>query len=106
MIPTELPKDCPESLVEYTMKGLQALARYYREKVNPIVIGNTGSNGKTTTKDIFASMTSSTYQTHNTKGNLNNHIGLPLTILSMDPMTEVLVVEMGMNHFHEIELLS
>lgn len=105
-IPTDLPKDFPVFLVEDTTKGLQDLARYYREKVNPIVIGITGSNGKTTTKDIVASMTSSTYRTHHTKGNLNNHIGLPLTILSMDPTTEVLVVEMGMNHFHEIELLS
>src|SRR5699024_8098238 len=74
----------------------------YRNEINPIVIGITGSNGKTTTKDIVASVVKTTYKTHYTKGNLNNHIGLPLTILSMERDTEVIVLEMGMSHAGEI----
>ncbi|API93796.1 UDP-N-acetylmuramoyl-tripeptide--D-alanyl-D-alanine ligase [Virgibacillus pantothenticus] len=106
----QLPDTLPASLVvfyvEDTLTALQQLASAYREKMNPIVIGITGSNGKTTTKDMVAALLQTTYRTHYTKGNFNNHIGLPLTILSMQPNTEVLVVEMGMNHAGEIKLLS
>lgn len=105
-LPKTIPVDFPIFLVADTIQALQKLAYEYRQKVNPIVIGITGSNGKTTTKDLTASILKTTYQTHATEGNLNNHIGLPLTILSMPSSTEVLVVEMGMNHFGEIDRLS
>lgn len=107
---TPLPKNLPSSLlvlfVEDTVKALQELAAVYRKKINPTVIGITGSNGKTTTKDLTKAVLQTTFKTHATMGNFNNHIGLPLTILSMDPETEALILEMGMNHFGEIELLS
>ncbi|MBO8155335.1 MAG: UDP-N-acetylmuramoyl-tripeptide--D-alanyl-D-alanine ligase [Bacillaceae bacterium] len=105
-IPDFVPTDFPLLFVDDTLKGLQELAGYYRKKVNPIVIGITGSNGKTTTKDFFAEIFQKKYKTHKTRGNYNNHIGLPLTILQMEPDTEVLILEMGMNHFGEIMVLS
>ncbi|MDL4841267.1 UDP-N-acetylmuramoyl-tripeptide--D-alanyl-D-alanine ligase [Aquibacillus rhizosphaerae] len=105
-LPSFLPTDFPVFFVEDTLQALQQLAHEYRNKIDPIVIGVTGSNGKTTTKDLIGSVLQSTYRTHRTKGNFNNHIGLPLTILSMPIDTEVLVLEMGMSHFGEIELLS
>ncbi|WP_164669096.1 UDP-N-acetylmuramoyl-tripeptide--D-alanyl-D-alanine ligase [Virgibacillus doumboii] len=105
-LPDFLPADFPVFLVEDTLKALQELAGFYRDKVNPVVIGITGSNGKTTTKDIVAAVVKTTFNTHYTEGNFNNHIGMPLTILSMPRNTDVLVVEMGMNHAGEIETLS
>ncbi|MFC4557016.1 UDP-N-acetylmuramoyl-tripeptide--D-alanyl-D-alanine ligase [Virgibacillus kekensis] len=105
-LPGFVPTDFPVFFVEDTLKALQQLASAYRDKINPVVIGITGSNGKTTTKDMMASVVGSGYRTHHTKGNLNNHIGLPLTILSMPADTEVLVVEMGMSQAGEIETLS
>ncbi|WP_234998357.1 UDP-N-acetylmuramoyl-tripeptide--D-alanyl-D-alanine ligase [Salirhabdus sp. Marseille-P4669] len=105
-IPSYVPTDFPLFLVDDTIVGMQRLAAFYREKVNPKVIAITGSNGKTTTKDFFANVFERKYKTWKTQGNLNNHIGLPLTILQMDPDVEVLIVEMGMNHFGEIETLS
>ena len=83
--------------VDNTLTALQTVASEYRKLVGPIVIGITGSNGKTTTKDMVAAILKTTYKTHCTAGNFNNHIGLPLTILSMPKDTEVLVVEMGMS---------
>jgi len=105
-LPASIPKDFPVFYVKNTLTALQQLASHYRNEVNPVVIGITGSNGKTTTKDLTASIVSSVYQTHFTQGNFNNHIGLPLTILSMPRETEVLIAEMGMSNFGEIELLS
>lgn len=105
-LPSGFNSEFPVFFVEDTIKALQHLATDYRFMVNPIVVGITGSNGKTTTKDIVSTILASKYKTHATLGNLNNHIGLPLTILSMAPDTEVLVLEMGMNHFDEIDLLS
>ncbi|HZW68794.1 MAG TPA: UDP-N-acetylmuramoyl-tripeptide--D-alanyl-D-alanine ligase [Pseudogracilibacillus sp.] len=105
-IPAELTDRCYFFCVDDTLEALQTLARAYREKVNPTVIAITGSNGKTTTKDIIAALLETTYQTHKTAGNFNNHIGLPLTILSMPETSEMLVLEMGMNDFGEIDLLS
>src|SRR5699024_5003327 len=105
-LPSFLPKNFLVFFVDDTLQALQRLARGYRNKINPIVIGITGSNGKTTTKDIVTAVLSSKYKTHATEGNLNNHIGVPLTILSMMRDTEMLVLEMGMNHFNEIDLLS
>lgn len=100
------PKDKEIIYVEDTLLALQKLAEEYLRKVNPTVIGITGSNGKTTTKDLVASVLSTKYRVHKTKGNFNNHIGLPLTILSMPEETEVAVLEMGMSARGEIERLS
>lgn len=93
-------------LVDDTLEALQKLAKAHREAIDPIVVGITGSNGKTTTKDIVTSVLKEKYEVLATKGNLNNHIGLPLTVLSMQSSCEVLVLEMGMSNFGEIELLS
>lgn len=105
-VPETLKNRCYFFYVDDTLQGLQTLASYYRDQVNPIVIGITGSNGKTSTKDIIAALLETTYQTHKTAGNFNNDIGLPLTILSMPNDAEVLVLEMGMNDFGEIDLLT
>lgn len=105
-LPSFLPTDFPIYLVEDTGKALQMLGASYRNEINPIVIGITGSNGKTTTKDLVTSVVKSTYRTHATVGNFNNEIGLPLTILAMPRETEILVLEMGMSDFGEIERLS
>lgn len=92
--------------VDDPLEALQRLSQQYREQCRAKVIGITGSNGKTTTKDLLASVLSTTYQVHKTQGNLNNHIGLPLTLLQMSEDTEVAVIEMGMSGRGEIELLS
>lgn len=105
-VPDEIPDHIPIFLVKDTVAALQKLAHSYREEISPTVIGITGSNGKTTTKDMVASVLKTTYKTHYTDGNFNNHIGLPLTILSMPRETEMLVLEMGMNDFKEISRLS
>lgn len=105
-VPSHLKNNCCFFYVDDTVLALQKLARYYREEINPIVIGITGSNGKTTTKDLVASLLNTSYKTHKTAGNFNNHIGLPITILTMPRDTEVLVLEMGMNNFGEIDVLS
>ncbi|NKC66475.1 UDP-N-acetylmuramoyl-tripeptide--D-alanyl-D-alanine ligase [Vagococcus fluvialis] len=96
----------PYILVEDTQKALQDLAKYYLAKVAPKVVGITGSNGKTTTKDMTAAVLSKSFKTYKTQGNYNNEIGLPYTILSMDLDTEVAVLEMGMDRKGDIELLS
>lgn len=105
-LPDALPKDFIVFYVEDTTHALQKLASCYRDEINPIVIGVTGSNGKTTTKDIVATIAKEKFRTHFTDGNLNNEFGLPFTILSMSRNTEVLVLEMGMSSFGEIEILS
>ncbi|WP_062106611.1 UDP-N-acetylmuramoyl-tripeptide--D-alanyl-D-alanine ligase [Bacillus niameyensis] len=100
------PKNAPVLIVEDTLLALQELAHSYRKQVAPKVVGITGSNGKTTTKDIAASVFSEKYRVHKTDGNFNNHIGLPITILLMPEDTEVLILEMGMNHTGEISVLT
>lgn len=105
-LPDFLPTDFPVFFVNNTYAALEKLASTYRNEIDPIVIGITGSNGKTTTKDLVSAVVKSSYRTHFTYGNFNNHIGVPKTILSMPRDTEVLVLEMGMNHFGEIEKLS
>lgn len=87
------------------LTALQDLARHHRQTFTIPVIGLTGSNGKTTTKELIAAVLSKKYQTYATVGNLNNHIGVPLTILSLNEQHEIAVVEMGANHQKEIELL-
>lgn len=105
-IPEELLAEMTFYLVEDTLKALQRLAHAYRNKVNPLVIGITGSNGKTTTKDMLYAVLKQQFRTHATKGNFNNDIGMPLTILQMKAETEILILEMGMNDFGEIDLLT
>lgn len=104
-IPADLP-DVAFLLVKDTLAALQRLAFAYRNELTVRVVGITGSNGKTTTKDMTAALLSTQYTVLKTEGNLNNHIGLPLTLLKMDEETEVAVLEMGMSGFGEIELLT
>lgn len=91
--------------VSSTLKFLQELSRYHRSKINVPIIGLTGSNGKTTTKELISAVLSEKYNVQYTFGNLNNHIGVPLTLLSIKPEHEIAVVEMGANHQKEIEFL-
>ncbi|QHE59885.1 UDP-N-acetylmuramoyl-tripeptide--D-alanyl-D-alanine ligase [Rossellomorea vietnamensis] len=100
------PEDIPVIVVEDPLLALQSLSNQYRHELDLKVVGITGSNGKTTTKDIVANLLSVKYHVHKTQGNYNNHIGLPLTILSLPQDAEVAVLEMGMSGFGEIELLS
>ena len=92
--------------VKNTLDAYLKLALYYKEKVNPITIAITGSSGKTTTKEMMASVAKQAYKTHKSPLNHNNEIGLCQTLLSMPADTQVLVLEMGMRGFGEIELLS
>ncbi|MFD1423582.1 UDP-N-acetylmuramoyl-tripeptide--D-alanyl-D-alanine ligase [Laceyella sediminis] len=96
----------PLIVVDDTLSALQRIASSYRDEMQVQVVAVTGSNGKTTTKDLIAAVLSEAYRVHKTKGNLNNHIGVPLTLTSMSEDTQVAVVEMGMNHAGEIEVLS
>lgn len=89
-----------------TLEFLQLLAIYHRKQLQIPVIGLTGSNGKTTTKEIIHAVLSEKFNVQYTIGNLNNHIGVPLTILSIKPEHEMAVIEMGANHQKEIALLS
>ena len=92
----------PVVLVQDTLLALQRLAKWYRQQLNIRVIGITGSNGKTSTKDFTASVIAQKFKVNATKGNLNNHIGLPLSVLSTEECDEVCVWEMGMSHAGEI----
>jgi UDP-N-acetylmuramoyl-tripeptide--D-alanyl-D-alanine ligase len=91
-------------LTDNVLSTLQQLAHYHLKQVKPkAVIAITGSNGKTTTKELVHAVLSTSFKTHYTKGNLNNHIGIPLTLLEMANETEIAVIEMGANHQKEIE---
>ena len=92
--------------VKDSVEFLQKMAKYYREKLNLMVIGITGSNGKTTTKDILYTILSSVMKGKKTEGNYNNHIGLPFTMMRAEEDDEFIILEMGMSGFGEIELLS
>ncbi|SDS26078.1 UDP-N-acetylmuramoyl-tripeptide--D-alanyl-D-alanine ligase [Polaribacter sp. KT25b] len=92
-------------LVTDVLKTLQELANFHRKQLHIPVIGLTGSNGKTTTKELINVVLSKKLNVTATKGNLNNHIGVPLTLLSMTDKTELGIVEMGANHQKEIEFL-
>lgn len=91
---------CRDSLVM-----LQKLAAHHRKQLTTCIIGISGTNGKTTTKELIYAVLSSRFRTQATQGNLNNHIGVPLTLLSISPQTEVAIVEMGANHVGEIAFL-
>ena len=92
-------------LVPDVLSTLQELASYHRTKLNIPFIGLTGSNGKTTTKELINAILAEKYKTFATKGNLNNHIGVPLSVLSITDDIEIAVIEMGANHQKEIEFL-
>ena len=92
-------------LVSDVLETLQDLARYHRKQLSIPVIGITGSNGKTTTKELIRSVLSQQFRTFATEGNLNNHIGVPLSILSINDACEIAIIEMGANHQKEIEFL-
>ena len=92
-------------IVDDVLKSLQGLAREYRRTLNIPVVCLTGSNGKTTTKELITAVLSRKYKVHATQGNLNNHIGVPLTLLSAPSNTEMLVIEMGANRCGEIATL-
>lgn len=98
----EVVKDSRYLLVEDTLVALQDLAKAYRQQLNIPILAITGSNGKTTTKELVAAVLSKAHQTHFTQGNFNNHIGVPLTLLAMPLTTEIAVIEMGANHQGEI----
>jgi UDP-N-acetylmuramoyl-tripeptide--D-alanyl-D-alanine ligase len=102
-------KDVPLSdrliLVDNVLNTLQELASFHRKQLNIPIIAITGTNGKTTTKELIASVLKTIYNVSFTQGNLNNHIGVPLTLLSMTESTEIGVVEMGANHVGEIKEL-
>lgn len=91
--------------VPSTLKFLQELAAYHRSQLNIPIIGLTGSNGKTTTKELMTQVLSMKFRVQSTVGNFNNHIGVPLTLLSIRDEHEIAVVEMGANHKKEIEFL-
>ncbi len=93
-------------MVDDVLKALQNLATFHRIKTNIPVLAITGSNGKTTTKELLACVLSKKYNVNYTQGNLNNHIGVPLTLLSITKENNFAIVEMGANHQKEIELLA
>lgn len=90
-------------LVEDVLQTLQALALHHRKQFTIPFLAITGSNGKTTTKELIHAVLSSSFKTYTTKGNLNNHIGVPLTLLSIRQDAEIAIIEMGANHQKEIE---
>ncbi|MFW5803727.1 MAG: UDP-N-acetylmuramoyl-tripeptide--D-alanyl-D-alanine ligase [bacterium] len=92
--------------VDDSLVTLQQLARYHRQRLNIPIIGITGSNGKTTTKELLKAVLSAKYNVYATKGNLNNHIGVPLSLLSIEKNIEIGIIEMGANHIGEIKILS
>ncbi|WP_247940120.1 UDP-N-acetylmuramoyl-tripeptide--D-alanyl-D-alanine ligase [Streptococcus gordonii] len=96
----------PYILVDDVLTAFQRLAKYYLEKMQVDVLAVTGSNGKTTTKDMLAQLLATSYKTYKTQGNYNNEIGLPYTVLHMPEDTEKLVLEMGQDHLGDIQLLS
>ncbi|MFE8698859.1 UDP-N-acetylmuramoyl-tripeptide--D-alanyl-D-alanine ligase [Cytobacillus sp. FJAT-53684] len=100
------PLHLPILVVEDPLIALQELARKYRDELDVKVVGITGSNGKTTTKDITANLLSLKYKVQKTEGNFNNEIGLPLTILGLEEDTEMAVLEMGMSSRGEIDFLT
>ena len=103
--PIQAPNNFKDQIivVDDVLTSLQALAKFHREQFTIPFIAITGSNGKTTTKELVAAVLSSHYTTYTTKGNLNNHIGVPLTLLSIQKDAQMAIVEMGANHLNEIK---
>ena len=91
---------------ENNLEALGKIGKFHRDSMSPIMIGITGTNGKTTTKELVYAVLASKYKTHKNYKNYNNEIGVPFTLLDLENSHEAAVVEMGMNHRHEIERLS
>ncbi len=106
VISRDIQCPCPYVRVEDTRLALGDIARYYRRKHDIPFVAITGSVGKTTTKDMIASVLSQKYNTLKTEGNFNNDIGVPLTLFRLEDNTRCAVIEMGMNHFNEISYLT
>ena len=103
----DLPStDQPLLVVDDPLQALQELSQYYLHKINPFVVAVTGSNGKTTTKDMTASILATQMNVTKTHANFNNEIGVPITLLNMNPNTEAVVVEMGMDRPGQLDFLS
>ncbi len=102
----EMPRPFPQVVVPDTLKALQQFAHLNRQRFNGTIIGLTGSNGKTSTKELIAHLLQGKQTVHKTSGNLNNHIGCPLTLLELNHSFDFAVIEMGTNHPGEIELLA
>lgn len=102
----DLPRHERLFVVDDSLKTLQQLAKHHREKMKTTVIGITGTNGKTTTKELVSAVLTKKYNIIYTQGNFNNHLGVPLTLLRIKPETEIAVVEMGANHPGEIKQLT
>ncbi|MGP7819090.1 UDP-N-acetylmuramoyl-tripeptide--D-alanyl-D-alanine ligase [Niallia sp. 01092] len=100
------PKHLPLLYVEDPLKSIQQLAKKYRNELSVKVVGITGSNGKTSTKDITTNLLSLKYKVQKTEGNYNNHLGLPLTVLNLKEDTDIAVLEMGMSSKGEIDFLT
>jgi len=98
-------KDERYILVDDVLSTLQQLANYHRHQLHIPIIGVTGTNGKTTTKELLYAVVSQKFKAYATKGNLNNHIGVPLTLLAIDDSIELAIIEMGANHLKEIAFL-
>lgn len=104
VVDDEIPNENGRILkVDNVLDSLQLLAKYHRERFNIPFIAITGSNGKTTTKELVSAVLASHFKTYTTQGNLNNHIGIPLTLLQVREDVEMAVIEMGANHRKEIE---
>ena len=101
-----VPSDLVVLPVADVTKAFQTLAQYYKQKIAPKTVAITGSNGKTITKDMTASVLAQKYRTYKTQGNYNNDLGVPYTMIHMPSDTEVLILEMGMDHAGEIHFLS
>lgn len=105
-VPLPEKQTIPFIKVTDTLQAMEMIAAQYRQELAVPIVALTGSNGKTTTKDMLGAILRGKYRVHQTQGNLNNHIGVPLTLLAMPETTEIAVVEMGMNHEGEIAQLS
>lgn len=104
---TEVPVEgCPCLVVKNTGRALLLIAAHYRSKFHPVLVGVTGSVGKTTTKEMIACVLESQFRTLKTEGNLNNEIGMPKTLFRLEEGHEAAIIEMGMSHFGEISRLS
>ncbi len=104
--PVPLQRPFPQVVVPNTLQALQQFAALNRQQFSGTLLGLTGSNGKTTTKEMIAHLLAEKWQVHKTSGNLNNHIGCPLTLLELNNSFDFAVVEMGTNHPGEIQLLA
>lgn len=100
------PENCNVIFVDDTLQAFQKLAHYYKNLLGVRVVGVTGSNGKTTTKDMLEAVLKTQYRVYKTQGNYNNDIGVPKTILDMPEDTQIAVIEMGMDGFNQINQLS